>query len=254
MRALRRLKNQTVLPELPSLSFEPEQNEQDIKGEMTVGFVKMAPQGHMALSDAGEILFRFEENGAGKLVIVDMSGGNLCLATTQEAADGGASEKQIVSYEPLTYQRMRSIAQKELCPDDYGWLETMNPDNYRDAVRSWREKRLQDRNETAEILAAVERHVEGTAFSVGALKCVPEHSGCFRRNGKWFVYVTDEHAFCTINGPYNVHGVICACLKKLHVKNSGYQWETEEEREIYLNNHFRNFAEIDAYMENHTEL
>ncbi|MEO2240354.1 hypothetical protein ABE547_14200 [Dorea sp. YH-dor226] len=39
----------------------------------------------------------------------------------KDAADGGESEKQIVFHEPLTHQRMKSIAQKELCPDDCGW-------------------------------------------------------------------------------------------------------------------------------------
>lgn len=31
-------------------------------------------------------------------------------------------------------------------------------------------------------------------------------------------------------------GVICATLKKLHIKNTGYQWKTENDRNTYLNN------------------
>lgn len=38
-------------------------------------------------------------------------------------------------------------------------------------------------------------------------------------------------------------------LKKLHVKNPDDQWKTEEERSIYINNHFRSLAEVDVYMD-----
>ena len=111
----------------------------------------------------------------------------------------------------------------------------MNFNHLHDNAQDWRDPQTQNRSEAAAILAAVWDHVKETPFSVDELKCVPDHRGCFQRSGKWFIYATDEHAFCTINGPYDVHGVICACLKSLHVKNTGYQWETEEERQVYLN-------------------
>lgn len=124
----------------------------------------------------------------------------------------------------------------------------MNFNHLHDNAQDWRDPQTQNRSEAAAILAAVWDYVKETPFSVDELKCVPDHRGCFQRSGKWFIYATDEHAFCTINGPYDVHGVICACLKSLHVKNTGYQWETEEERQVYLNNHFRSLQEIDSYM------
>ncbi|MEE1313190.1 MAG: hypothetical protein UHS41_05530 [Lachnospiraceae bacterium] len=109
--------------------------------------------------------------------------------------------------------------------------------------------RKENSNEAGEILTAIENYVKGISFSVNELKCVPDHRGCFRRGGKWFTYVTDEHAVCMMNGPYNVHGVICASLKSLHAKNTGYQWASEEEQQVYINNHFRSLQEIDVYME-----
>lgn len=111
-----------------------------------------------------------------------------------------------------------------------------------------------ERNEVLEIMTALSDYVDEKAFSVNELKLIPNHSGFFQRHGKWFVYITDEHAVCSINGPFDVHGVICAVLKKLHIKNTCYQWKTENERNIFLNNHFRSFAEVDEYMASYEEL
>lgn len=104
------------------------------------------------------------------------------------------------------------------------------------------------KNEALEIMTVLSDYVEENTFSIDEFKLVPNYSGCFLRCGKWFVYITDEHVVCTINGPYDVHGVICAALKKLHIKNTCYQWKTENDRSTYLNNHFRSLEEVDEYM------
>lgn len=103
--------------------------------------------------------------------------------------------------------------------------------------------------EVCKIMSIISDHVEKDQFSVNEFKEIPDHMGVFQRHGKWFVYTTDEHAFCSIHGPFNRHGIVCAVLKKLHVKNPDYQWKTEEERSIYINNHFRSLAEVDVYMD-----
>ena len=101
------------------------------------------------------------------------------------------------------------------------------------------------------IMSILSDYVNKDIFSVNEFKEIPGHMGVFQRHAKWFVYTTDEHAFCSIQGPFDVHGIICAVLKKLYMKNPDYQWKTEEERSIYLNNYFRSLAEIDAYMNTH---
>lgn len=101
--------------------------------------------------------------------------------------------------------------------------------------------------ELEQIRTVLEPFLTGRDVSLGTLEQQPNRLGCFERDGNWYVYETDEHNTCSINGPYAVHGVICAMLKKLRVKNLQFVM-TDAEREIWLNNHFHTFEEIDRYL------
>lgn len=102
--------------------------------------------------------------------------------------------------------------------------------------------------ERQQIRSALQPHLTPEHhFSVGGLIVGPNRAGCFWRHGKWFVYRTDEHAFCMINGPFSVEGAIHVSLQTLHVKTTGYPL-SDEERTILFENHFRSLAEIDEYM------
>lgn len=111
--------------------------------------------------------------------------------------------------------------------------------------------KVDNKEDIFKIMSVLSDYVEKDRFSINEFKEIPGHMGVFQRHEKWFVYTTDEHAFCSIFGPFDVHGIICAVLKKIHMKNPDYQWKTEEEKSIYINNHFRSVAEIDAYMNMH---
>ena len=83
-------------------------------------------------------------------------------------------------------------------------------------------------------------------FHIGEFVEIPEQCGCFKRNGKWYTYHTDEKNFCTFQGPYDLHGIIYACAMELHVSKYFKEYKfSEEETKIYLHNFFHKFAEID---------
>ena len=100
--------------------------------------------------------------------------------------------------------------------------------------------------ELEQIRTALTPYLQGKNVILGELEQQPGRLGCFERDGNWYLYETDEHNFCSINGPYAVHGVICAMLKKLRVKDPQFVMN-DDERTVWLNNHFRSFAEIDRY-------
>lgn len=89
---------------------------------------------------------------------------------------------------------------------------------------------------------------EFTNFHVGKFVELPNQCGCFKRNSQWFVYNNDEKNFCTFTGPFDVNGIIYACAKLLHVTKNFKEYRfSEKELEIYLNNNFHTFNEIDNY-------
>ena len=82
-------------------------------------------------------------------------------------------------------------------------------------------------------------------FHFGEFVEKPNQCGYFERNGNWYTYVIDERNFCTFTGPFNVRGVIYACSKVLHISKQFKEYKfTEHELEIYINNNFHSFAEI----------
>ena len=86
-------------------------------------------------------------------------------------------------------------------------------------------------------------------FHVGEFIQLPNQYGCFIRDSKWYIYVNDEKNFCTFTGPFSLNGVIYACAKLLHVAKSFKEYRfSQNELEIYLNNNFHTFEEIDNYI------
>lgn len=83
-------------------------------------------------------------------------------------------------------------------------------------------------------------------FHVGKFVELPNQCGCFKRNSQWYIYNIDERNFCTFTGPFSINGIIYACAKLLHIakKFKSHRF-SKNELEIYLNNNFHSFAEID---------
>ncbi len=86
---------------------------------------------------------------------------------------------------------------------------------------------------------------EFSQVKLGEYLPIPRITGCFERNREWFAYQNDERAVCTITGPFDEKGVAVAIAKMFHKK--GLLFENEQQRMNYINNHFRNFEDIDLY-------
>ena len=94
-------------------------------------------------------------------------------------------------------------------------------------------------------LAELLSDAELEKVQIGIFLQAPDTTGCFQRNQEWFACQNDEKAVCTITGPFDAKGVIVAIAKLFHKK--GLRFENEQQRMNYINNHFRNFEEIDLY-------
>lgn len=116
-----------------------------------------------------------------------------------------------------------------------------------------KDKTIQMSFEERKLKQILSKYVElnSQLFSVGELTMEPDKQGCFQLFGKWFVYKSDEHAFFDIRGPFDVDSAICAALKILYIRNEEAQWNSEEDRSVFINNHFRDVAEIADYMYAH---
>ena len=89
-------------------------------------------------------------------------------------------------------------------------------------------------------------------FHFGEFIEKPNQCGYFERNGNWYTYVIDERNFCTFTGPFNGSAIIYACSKVLHISKLFKEYKfTEQELEIYINNSFHSFGEIDKKSERH---
>lgn len=107
-------------------------------------------------------------------------------------------------------------------------------------------------NEEVEIIKKtlnenIEENVEEYKhFHIGEFVEVPNQCGCFKRKDSWYTYITDEKNFCTFSGPFSLKGTIYACSKLLHLSKKFKEYKfSEEELEIYVNNNFHSFEEID---------
>lgn len=77
-------------------------------------------------------------------------------------------------------------------------------------------------------------------FHFGEFIEKPNQCGYFERN------------FCTFTGPFNGSAIIYACSKVLHISKLFKEYKfTEQELEIYINNSFHSFGEIDKKSERH---
>lgn len=85
-------------------------------------------------------------------------------------------------------------------------------------------------------------------FHVGKFIGKPNQCGCFKRNSCWYTYSNDEKNFPTFTGPFTLDGIVYACAKLLHVAKQFKKYRfSENELEIYINNNFHTFEEIDNF-------
>jgi hypothetical protein len=108
--------------------------------------------------------------------------------------------------------------------------------------------------EVGMIKKSLNENIEGNIenykhFHIGEFVEVPNQCGCFKRKSSWYTYEIDEKNFCTFSGPFSLKAIIYACSKLLHLsKNLKENKFSEEELEVYINNNFHSFNEIDSYI------
>ena len=82
-------------------------------------------------------------------------------------------------------------------------------------------------------------------FSTGKYVRKPDGLGCFLHGGGWFLYRIDEHNHPQITGPFSEKGIIYACALMLHQASGLEDYRfSEEERSIYIHDHYRSPEEL----------
>ena len=63
----------------------------------------------------------------------------------------------------------------------------------------------------------------------------PGAIGCYNKNGKWYIYYTDDRFNVLVNGPFSKGGIITALATMLFIPSdiNDYRF-TDEERDIFL--------------------
>lgn len=94
---------------------------------------------------------------------------------------------------------------------------------------------------------AKEHNVDLSYFHIGELVCNFEHGGCFKRNGSWFLYQTDDRYMqTTFNGPFTLRGIIYACSLMLRFAKHMKEYEfSDKEEDVFCSNHYYSLEEID---------
>ncbi|MBQ8317449.1 MAG: hypothetical protein IJX85_03855 [Lachnospiraceae bacterium] len=94
---------------------------------------------------------------------------------------------------------------------------------------------------------AKEHNVDLSYFHVGELVCNFEHGGCFKRNGSWFLYQTDDRYMqTTFNGPFTLRGIIYACSLMLRFSKHLEEYDLSDEGfEVCFSHRYYSLEEID---------
>ena len=91
-------------------------------------------------------------------------------------------------------------------------------------------------------------------FHIGEFVQLPGHMGCFERQANWYWFESDEKNECMIIGPFNLKGIIYACAVRMNFSKRLKEYKfTQEEYQIFFNNHFHTFSEIDEYVKKRKE-
>ena len=84
-------------------------------------------------------------------------------------------------------------------------------------------------------------------FHAGEYVRKPNCQGFFPKGKGWFIYRTDERNSPLITGPFTRQGIVYACAMMLHQASGLEEYRfSEEERSIYIHNHFRSPEELPA--------
>ena len=82
-------------------------------------------------------------------------------------------------------------------------------------------------------------------FFMGEYVRKPNCQGCFPMGEAWYIYRTDEKNIPQITGPFTQKGVIYACALMLNQSAGLEEYRfSDEERSVYIHNHYRSQAEI----------
>ena len=82
-------------------------------------------------------------------------------------------------------------------------------------------------------------------FCAGEYVRKPNCQGCFPAGDRWYLFRIDEHNTPQITGPFGQQGIVYACAMMLHQATGleGYRF-SEEERSIYIHNHYSSPGEL----------
>lgn len=82
-------------------------------------------------------------------------------------------------------------------------------------------------------------------FCTGEFVRKPNCQGCFPMGKDWYIFRIDEQNTPQITGPFRQEGIVYACALMLNQAAGLEEYRfSEEERSIYIHNHYRSQAEI----------
>ena len=82
-------------------------------------------------------------------------------------------------------------------------------------------------------------------FFTGEYVRRPNCQGCFPHRDGWFIFRIDEYNNPQITGPFSEKGIVYACALMLHQTSGLDEYRfSDEERSIYIHNHYRSPEEL----------
>lgn len=82
-------------------------------------------------------------------------------------------------------------------------------------------------------------------FCRGEFVHKPNSQGCFPMGEAWYIYRIDEKNTPQITGPFSQKGIIYACALMLNQSAGLEEYRfSDEERSIYIHNHYHSQAEL----------
>lgn len=88
-------------------------------------------------------------------------------------------------------------------------------------------------------------------FCIGEYVRKPNCQGCFSVGEKWYIFRIDERNTPLITGPFRQKGIVYACALMLNQAAGLEEYRfSEEERSIYIHNHYCSQAELPSNQEN----
>ena len=82
-------------------------------------------------------------------------------------------------------------------------------------------------------------------FRIGEYVRKPNCRGCFPKGEAWYIFRVDERNTPQITGPFRPEGIVYACALMLNQSAGLEEYRfSEEERSVYIHNHYRSEAEL----------